>query len=198
MCNYFRNVLEQRKSLDVVKKIHFLSIILISSVGISFTAISAQSVNEIPSWIRYNALWWSENQIDDETFVSGIKYLIKEDILIIPQTIQGTSSSGEIPLWIKNDAKWWAEDSIDDDSFVQGIQYLISNGILKVTEDNSNEILNLGLPYDISDLDLIHGTSHPFGVYRFQWEMMPHPGIDLQPFSGKASRVVSASNLCQI
>ena len=185
-------------------KLVIVGIIVVIAVGISVDSISAQSANEIPSWIRNNALWWSENQIDDETFVSGIKYLIKEDILIIPQTTQGTSSSGEIPLWVKNNARWWAEDSIDDDSFVQGIQYLISNGILRVTEDDSNKkidnniLTNLGLPYDISELDLIHGTSHPFGVYRFQWETMPHPGIDLQPFPGATIFAMSDGRIAHI
>jgi len=42
----------------------------------------------------------------------------------------------------------------------------------------------LGLPYDITEIELIHGTTHPFGVYRFSWETQPHPGIDLQPITG--------------
>nr|WP_249111065.1 peptidase [Nitrosopumilus sp. K4] len=87
----------------------------------------------IPAWIKNNAGWWADGSIDDNSFVQGIQYLIKEDILKIPPTTQGTGSgSNEIPAWIKNNAGWWADGSIDDNSFVQGIQYLIKEGIMKI------------------------------------------------------------------
>jgi hypothetical protein len=87
---------------------------------------------EIPSWIKNNAGWWADGQIDDEAFVQGIQYLITEQIMDIPQTESGESSANEIPSWIKNNAGWWADGQIDDEAFVQGIQYLITNGILQV------------------------------------------------------------------
>ncbi|MGV7226960.1 MAG: peptidase, partial [Nitrosopumilus sp.] len=86
----------------------------------------------IPEWIRNNALWWSEEQIDDNTFIQGIEYLIKNNILVIPQTQQGVSESQEIPSWIRNNAAWWADGQINDETFVQGLEYLIKNGILRV------------------------------------------------------------------
>jgi len=88
---------------------------------------------KIPAWIKNNAEWWAAGQIDDNSFVQGIQYLIKEDIIIIPPTTQGTGSdSNKIPAWIKNNAEWWAAGQIDDNSFVQGIQYLIKEGIMKI------------------------------------------------------------------
>ena len=88
---------------------------------------------KIPAWIKNNAEWWAAGQIDDNSFVQGIQYLIKEDIVLIPPTTQGTSSNtNEIPAWIKNNAEWWAAGQIDDNSFVQGIQYLIKEGIMKI------------------------------------------------------------------
>jgi hypothetical protein len=91
-------------------------------------------INEIsiPSWIKNNAEWWAAGQIDDETFVQGIEYMIKNKIILIPQTQQGTLDSQEIPAWIKNNAGWWAAGQIDDETFVQGLEYLIKNGILRV------------------------------------------------------------------
>ena len=87
----------------------------------------------VPEWIKTNAGWWADGSIDDGTFVNGIQYLIKEDILKIPPTTQGEGSgSNEVPSWIKNNAGWWADGSIDDNTFVQGIQYLITSGIIKV------------------------------------------------------------------
>jgi hypothetical protein len=88
---------------------------------------------QIPAWIKNNAGWWANDDIDDNSFVQGIQYLIKEDILKIPPTTQGSSSgSNEIPAWIKNNAGWWANDEIDDDSFIQGIQFLIKEGIMRI------------------------------------------------------------------
>ena len=90
--------------------------------------------NEIslPDWIRNNALWWSEEQIDDNTFIQGIEYLIKNKIIVIPQTQQESSRSQEIPAWIRNNAAWWAADQIDDKTFVQGLEFLIQKGIIHV------------------------------------------------------------------
>ena len=86
---------------------------------------------EIPNWIRNNAGWWAEEQIDDKSFVEGIQYLMKEGIMKIPQTTQGEDTGPNvIPGWIKNNAGWWANGDIDDTSFVEGIQFLIKKGIL--------------------------------------------------------------------
>ncbi len=87
----------------------------------------------IPGWIKNNAEWWSQDQIDDKSFVTGIQYLINKDIMKIPPTAKGTGSgSDEIPGWIKNNAGWWADGQIDDKSFVTAIQWLITNGIIKL------------------------------------------------------------------
>lgn len=84
----------------------------------------------IPQWIRNSALWWSENQIDDATFIQGIEYLIKNQIIQIPPT-QQDSESGEIPAWIRNNAEWWGNGLIDDETFVQGLEFLIQNGVIR-------------------------------------------------------------------
>ncbi|MBS1268904.1 MAG: hypothetical protein MAG458_01639 [Nitrosopumilus sp.] len=90
------------------------------------------SDSEIPTWIKNNANWWAEDSIDDETFVQGIQFLIKQNILQVPNTLSQESESNDIPTWIKNNANWWADGSIDDTAFLQGIQYLIKNRIIAV------------------------------------------------------------------
>ena len=88
---------------------------------------------EVPAWIKNNAGWWADGQIDDNSFIQGIQFLIKDGIMMIPPTTQGTSSgSNEIPSWIKNNAGWWADGQIDDNSFIQGIQFLIKEGIMTI------------------------------------------------------------------
>ena len=86
----------------------------------------------IPEWIRNNAGWWAAEQIDDETFIQSIEYLIKNKIILIPATQQEASGDQEIPSWIKNNAEWWAAEQIDDETFVQGLEFLIKRGIISV------------------------------------------------------------------
>ena len=35
----------------------------------------------IPSWIKNNAGWWADNQIDDDAFIQGIQYLVEKGII---------------------------------------------------------------------------------------------------------------------
>jgi len=92
-----------------------------------------QAETSIPGWIKNNAGWWADGQIDDSSFVSGLQWLISNNVMTIPPTEQGTGSDDVIPGWIKNNAGWWADGQIDDGSFVSGLQWLISNGIMKIS-----------------------------------------------------------------
>ena len=113
----------------VLTAISTIAVLLL--VGSSVSSVYA----DVPAWVKNNAGWWAEGTIDDDSFVQGIQFLIKEGIMEIPPTTQGvSSSSNEIPSWIKNNAGWWAEGTIDDDSFVQGIQFLIKEGIMSITQ----------------------------------------------------------------
>ena len=95
---------------------------------------TAEPVTAIPVWIKTHAGWWAGGQIDDITYVSGIQYLIKEGIMVIPSTEMSESSgSQEVPVWIKNNVGWWASGQIDDITYVSGIQYLVNVGIIKVS-----------------------------------------------------------------
>jgi hypothetical protein len=99
----------------------------------SITAPVVTTQTSIPGWIKNNAGWWADGQIDDNAFVSGIQWLISNGIMTIPPTEQGAGSDDVIPGWIKNNAGWWADGQIDDNAFVSGLQWLISNGIMKIS-----------------------------------------------------------------
>jgi len=94
----------------------------------------SESKSTIPDWIRNNAKWWAEGSIGDNDFISGIQYLIKENIISIPDLPEQTSETVEeaVPDWVRNNAGWWADGLISDDDFVNGIKYLVENGIIKV------------------------------------------------------------------
>ena len=54
--------------------------------GIISVPSTQSGVNEnatIPDWVRNNAAWWADGQIDDNTFASGLQFLIKEGIISV-------------------------------------------------------------------------------------------------------------------
>ena len=117
--------------------IGFLSILLLIQVG-AFGInqdVYGQSDIQIPEWVKMNAGWWANDEIDDNSFVQGIQFLIKEGVIDIPPTTRGDGSNSEIPEWVKMNAGWWANDEIDDNSFVQGIQFLIKEGVMDIPPD---------------------------------------------------------------
>ena len=105
------------------------------SFDISSNNIESSGITQIPDWIKSNAGWWADGQIDDSSFVQGIQFLIKDGLMVIPETEQGSSSeTNEIPDWIKQNARWWADGQIDDSSFVLGIQFLIKDGLMRISQ----------------------------------------------------------------
>ena len=122
-----------------------LSLYLI--LGISLVVLISHSANataqepSIPSWIKNNAKYWSQGQIEDSDFTKGIEYLINQGIMKIPQTKPNANQSNGIPSWIKNNAKYWSEGQIDDSEFVKGIEYLVSNGVIAVNTVQCDPIL---------------------------------------------------------
>ena len=90
------------------------SIILITSfVGLADAA-------NVPDWVKNNAGWWADGQIDDQAFVSGMQFLIEEGIITVPSTTRSASTSDSIPDWVKNNAGWWADDAISEKDFLNG------------------------------------------------------------------------------
>ena len=99
----------------------------------TITSGSTTDTIKIPDWVRNNAKWWSEGSIGDKDFASGIQYMIKQGIIIIPASENGAANQNiKIPDWVRNNAKWWSDGSIGDKDFASGIQYMIKIGIISV------------------------------------------------------------------
>ena len=94
----------------------------------------AQSELGIPSWIKNNAKWWSSGQIADSEFSQGIEYLIKQDIIDVPESAKTETAQEpkQIPAWIKTNSQWWSEGMISDSEFTKGLEYLIKIGVIRV------------------------------------------------------------------
>jgi len=106
---------------------------LLTVITIFPLAASAQS-DAIPSWIKNNTGWWVDGVIDDGSFVSGIEWLVSNNIIEVPATAVSGTAESTIPGWVKNTASWWADNQISDDDFVNAIQHLIKVGIMTVPQ----------------------------------------------------------------
>ena len=94
-----------------------------------------EPLSKIPSWVKSNAELWSDGLIDDQTFLSGIKYLIEQKIIVIDGLSESSAGeSASVPSWIKSTAKLWREGDLDDKSFVNAIKYLVEKGIIIVVK----------------------------------------------------------------
>jgi len=112
--------------------------------------INAKKVLNIPEWIKTSAGWWNEGQINDETFVKGIEFLIQEQIINLPTeanvsltpeeieanrfdwTQNTVEKTIEIPPWIKNSAGWWAEGLLSDEEFINALKFLVEQEIIRI------------------------------------------------------------------
>jgi len=102
-----------------------------SEDGILTTTDNSQI--KIPKWIKNNAEWWVKGTIDDSSFLSGIEYMIKEEVIRVPISASSEKTGdGSIPSWIKQNADWWAKDLVSDEEFANAIGYLVEQGIIKV------------------------------------------------------------------
>ena len=143
--------------------LHLLLSVLAVLVAISMVpTILSDPINQpigdftVPSWIKNNAGWWADGQIDDSSFVSGIQWLILNDVITIPSTQQGAGDGDNIiPSWVKNTAGWWAEDKIHDITFVSAIKFLINEGIMIVGQveeaEETSECTFKGIPVTCPD-----------------------------------------------
>lgn len=87
----------------------------------------------IPSWIKQYAQSWSNDEITDSQFASGIEELIQRKILLINDDLVKTKNlNGDIPSWFKNTALWYSNDIITENDFLFGLQYLIEKGIIVI------------------------------------------------------------------
>ena len=113
-----------------------LSFSLIGS-GILVPNSSAQDA-QIPNWIKNVAGWWASGVISENEFLTGIEYLINNNIILldsVPCNDKIQSQYGDtksVPDWIKNNAIWWSENLIGDIDFINGLQYLIEYKIIKI------------------------------------------------------------------
>jgi len=142
-----------------MQKIPFLILLFL---GISLIPFSFSE--EIPSWVKNNASWWSERTISQSEFTDALEFLINEGIIFIPPPEEPPVPGPDkiIPDWVRNTAGWWSQNLIPDSEFINAMKYLINVGIIEVNtstpvilnEDNDEEILEPESPLNV----LLDGT----------------------------------------
>jgi len=151
-----------------------LSFSLIGS-GILVPNSSAQDA-QIPNWIKNVAGWWANDVISENEFLTGIEYLINNNIILldfVPCNDRIQNQYGDmksVPDWIKNNANWWSENLINDTDFSNGIQYLIEHKIIKI--DNKKilgkiplEDINFSPSWQFDKNSLVFVQSAFFEIY---------------------------------
>lgn len=117
-----------------------LLIILLIAVSITcnilFLSDATGQENYIPSWLKNNAKWWSQGQITDNEFISGIQYLTQKGIIQIPMQNQTLTNTQQTPDWVNN-TKEWASGNISNNDFVKTIQFFVQKGTHSKPTDNS-------------------------------------------------------------
>jgi len=151
----FRSWDDKLHSLDIIIY-DAIEIIDPENISILDDTIESESVEEltlpdtivqkVPDWIKNNAEWWSQGEIDETTFKNAIQFLVQEEIIDVPTEANVSVSKDDqlaeeleldpeplpIPDWIKNNAEWWSQGVITEDDFLLAVEYLIKNGIIQI------------------------------------------------------------------
>jgi len=104
----------------------------------------------VPEWIKNNAEWWSQGEVDDTTFKNAIGFLIDKQIIDMPTGPNVSVSTDDltvdekraleeaeelvvpIPKWIKSNAEWWYLGELSEDEFLKSIEYMVKEGIIQI------------------------------------------------------------------
>ena len=123
---------------------------LVFYVGISgnYDNVLAQyESTTIPEWIKETVKFWTEDYVDDMTFVNAMEWMIKNKIIQTPELSIVSSESVDssdrqviVPEWIKNNARFWSNDQISDLDFLSGVTYLYKEEIVKSPNVVVNEL----------------------------------------------------------
>ena len=95
--------------------------------------IFVEAISIIPSWVKENAKWWSQDQISDEDFTTGLQYMIHQEIINMEkEVISEEESEPNLPSWLRKNAGWWSQGLLSDDEFSKNIQWMVDNGFIKL------------------------------------------------------------------
>jgi len=90
---------------------------------------------KIPSYVKSVATFWQQDQIDDDSFVGAIDYMIENKIITIPdlaKTQKTTTAKKAVPDWVKVTTEFWISGATSDQEYADTIQWLVKEGIISI------------------------------------------------------------------
>lgn len=141
----------------------------------SESLLSTPLTKPIPIWIKNMAGWWAEGKTDKHEFVNGLRYLIDNDIITIPDTVYSLNSQQDMPPWIKNTALWWSQGLVEDKDLVAGIQYMIENGLMSVNASDNYSCRGYQLCVKDVVERVIDGDTLKIGKYTVRLSLVNTP-----------------------
>ena len=92
-----------------------------------------QTIGNIPSWVKQTTNWWTITSISDEKFTNNIQYLIKKEIITIPEN-KKFENTNELKMIssIRNNLSIWTQNETSDEEFYKNVNWLIENKFIKI------------------------------------------------------------------
>ena len=84
-----------------------------------------QTIGNIPNWVKQTTNWWALTSISDEKFTEGIQYLIKKEIIMIPEN-KKFEDTNELKMIssIRNNLSIWTQNEASDEEFYKNVNWL--------------------------------------------------------------------------
>jgi len=86
----------------------------------------------IPDWIKTFAQNWAAGEISDQEFLTGLDFMLQNNIIVIPNLNYAHHSIDDVPYRFRNTAHRWSNDLISQQEFINSIKYLIQEDIILV------------------------------------------------------------------
>lgn len=99
-----------------------------------------QTIGKIPEWIKDISNWWSIGNISDEKFIKNMEYMIKKEIIVIPENKKfETPNELKMISAIRNNFNQWSQNEIPDEEFYKNMNWLVENKFIEINLQKSNE-----------------------------------------------------------
>lgn len=149
---------------------------LVFAILLFIPTTSSATAEKVPEWVKNNAAWWSEDQIDDQAFVKSLEFLVNEKIIKVTASNADTKKATEIPTWVKTTAAWWSDGTISEDEFFSAVEFLVNSNIISVGNNHSDTPL-LSTDGEVvmiaQETEAQKANSAPI---KEEWMMHPKPG----------------------
>lgn len=120
--------------MKYVTMIFVISILLGSFIqlGNAQTPFDA-TVHLVPSWIKHDALKWSQQEIPDDDFMNGMRWLVEHQVIPVDDVVE-TEDRSILTDSVKKIAYSWSGGQVSDIEFIHGIEYLIRHGKIELND----------------------------------------------------------------